>query len=462
MALFRRDTIVALATAPLPAGVAVVRLSGPEAVAAATALMPKLAHTAPRLLVFGCLTHQGHTLDHAMGVRFKAPHSFTGEDVVELHCHGGRAVVKTIIAALQQHPGVRHAEAGEFTRRAFLNGKLDLTQAEGLGDLIAAETEAQRQQALRQLQGELGKRFEHWRQEVMHLLAHVEAAIDFPDDELEVLHEAGLQHKTETLLQDMRQAMATRSGERLRDGFTLVIVGRPNAGKSTLTNLLTGKDTAIVSPTPGTTRDVVEAHLDIQGYPLILADTAGIRNSVDAIEQEGVRRATLRATQADLVVYVMEACDWPTPSPQILPHLPPQNTLLLVSKTDTQPTLTIPAEINLFGDMMVPVLGLNLEAGGSLEKLLPWLAQAIEQRIGPARDAAQITRVRHRDALQQSCAHLQRALDIYTQGAKATHSLSDLLAQDLRDAAKAIGSVTGQTDVEDVLDLVFSTFCIGK
>lgn len=461
MTLFRRDTIVALATAPLPAGVAVVRLSGPQALTAATQLMPKLADAAPREMVFGTLQHSGETLDHALAVYFKSPNSFTGEDVVELHCHGGRAVVQSVITALQTHAGVRHAEAGEFTRRAFLNGKLDLTQAEGLGDLIAAETEAQRQQALRQMQGELGQRFEHWRQQVMHLLAHVEAALDFPDEELEVLEEAGLKHKAEALLKDIQNAIATRSGERLRDGFQVAIVGKPNAGKSTLTNLLTGKDTAIVSPIAGTTRDVVEAHLNIQGYPVVLADTAGIRESTDVIEQEGVRRAEKRAENADLVLYVVEANEWPELDKNLLGKIQPQNMLLVVSKTDVQPQLHLPADTPLH-DVMVPVLGLNLSAPNSLNQLLPWLASAIEKRIGSAREAAQITRARHRAALQQASEHLTRALTLYKQGGQAKYSLSDLLAQDLRDAAKAIGSVTGKTDVEDVLDLVFSTFCIGK
>jgi len=461
MTLFRRDTIVALATAPLPAGVAVVRLSGPSALAAASQLMPKLAEAKPREMVFGALVHQGETLDHALGVYFKNPHSFTGEDVVELHCHGGRAVVQSVVSALQTFNGVRHAEAGEFTRRAFLNGKLDLTQAEGLGDLIAAETEAQRQQALRQLQGELGQRFENWRQQVMHLLAHVEAALDFPDEELEVLEEAGLKQKCETLLQDIQNAIATRSGERLRDGFAVAIVGKPNAGKSTLTNLLTGKDTAIVSPIAGTTRDVVEAHLNICGYPVVLADTAGIRESSDVIEQEGVRRATARAENADLVIYVVEANEWPALDEKLLGKIQPQHALVLVSKIDSRSDLKLPATIDIRG-ASVPVLGLNLATANSLTTLLPWVASAIEKRMGPAREAAQITRARHRAALQQASEHLQRALDLYAQGSSAKYSLSDLLAQDLRDAAKAIGSVTGKTDVEDVLDLVFSTFCIGK
>lgn len=461
MTLFRRDTIVALATAPLPAGVAVVRLSGPEALNAAAMLMPRLKEADAREMVFGPLVHKGETLDHALGVYFKNPQSFTGEDVVELHCHGGRAVVQSVITALQNHRNVRHAEAGEFTRRAFLNGKLDLTQAEGLGDLIAAETEAQRQQALRQLQGELGQRFENWRLQVMHLLAHVEAALDFPDEELEVLEEAGLKHKAEALLKDIQNAIATRSGERLRDGFSVAIVGKPNAGKSTLTNLLTGKDTAIVSPIAGTTRDVVEAHLNIQGYPVVLADTAGIRESADVIEQEGVRRATARAENADLVLYVIEANEWPALDKDLLAKIQPQNMLLVVSKLDQAPMLMLPAETPL-KDVMVPVLGLNLSEAASLNSLLPWLAAAIEKRIGSAREAAQITRERHRVALQQAGEHLQRALDLYAKGSNAKYSLSDLLAQDLRDTAKAIGSVTGKTDVEDVLDLVFSTFCIGK
>lgn len=456
--LLTNDTIVALATAPVPSGVAVIRLSGKQALAAAQNLCPAFKNPKPRRMHYGALTHNGEVIDRGLWVYFAAPNSFTGEDVVEFQGHGGIAVTQAAINAFLAQPNVRQAEAGEYTRRAFLNGRMDLTAAEGLADLIGASTDAQRRQALRQMDGALGAMFEDWRTRILHLLAHVEAAVDFPDEELDVLQEAGLAEKLNGLIAQLQAALATRAGERLRDGFSAVIAGRPNAGKSTLTNLLTGRETAIVSPIAGTTRDVVEAHLDIGGLPLVLADTAGLRQTTDSIEEEGVRRALKRADSADLLLLVVDGGEWPNLPEEVLPTLIPERTLVIASKADTLKT-TLPAHVTI-GGIDVPVLALDLRSENALPPLLAALEKKLKDLYGVAGEAAQLTRARHRAATEQALDSLNRAALLFAGGHR--HSVSDLLAQDLRDAAAAIGSVTGRTDVEDVLDLVFSTFCIGK
>ena len=439
------ETIAALATAPLPAGVAVIRVSGPKALEKVRGLCPKLKDVQPRQAHFTPLMGgEGERLDEALLIHFPAPNSFTGEEVVELHTHGGRAVVQSVLGALFAL-GVRQAEAGEFTKRAVLNGKMDLTEAEGLADLIAAETEAQQKQALRQLGGELGKLFEGWRTEILALLAQVEAGIDFPDEELDILEDSGLERRLKALKVAFEKALAQNAGERLRDGFRLAIVGRPNAGKSTLTNLLTGRETAIVSPIAGTTRDVVEAPLDIGGYPVVLADTAGLRETDDVIEAEGVRRAEKEVQEADFVIQVV-AADEGAPAPLDRPA-----DMVVVSKTDL-------ATAERLADVAVNLL----EGETALEAILMRLTKKIEGQLGAAQSAAHITQARHREALQEALAHLEKASALWRARAENTLSLSDLLAQDLREAAACIGRVTGAVSSEDVLDVVFSTFCIGK
>lgn len=377
---------------------------------------------------------------------FPAPRSATGEDVAELHLHGSRAVLAAVMQALARF-GLRLAEPGEFTRRAFLNGKLDLLQAEAIADLAAAETEAQRRQAMRQLGGELGDVYRGWRDRLTRILAHLEAAIDFPDEDLPPEIEDGIAGETEALVAEIERHLADgHRGERLRDGIEVAIVGPPNAGKSSLLNRIARRDVAITSPIPGTTRDVIEVAIDLRGYPVVLADTAGLRDSTDAIEQEGRRRAVQRAEQAEIRLFVFDtahpadaagASAWPG-----------ADTILVANKIDLVPAAATDRAAPALPVSALPVSALN---GEGIEKLLAVLGERVAQtyRI----EAPVLTRARHRQALEEAAASLRRSFSA---------ALPELRAEDLRLALRSLGRITGAVDVEDLLDVIFRDFCIGK
>ncbi|MDE1900031.1 MAG: tRNA uridine-5-carboxymethylaminomethyl(34) synthesis GTPase MnmE [Alphaproteobacteria bacterium] len=442
----RNQTIFALASAPGRAGVAVFRVSGPDAAQAITTLCAPPALPAPRAAAMRTLRDPQNRadIDKALVLYFQAPHSFTGEDVVEFQTHGGRAVIAAVTSALSQLPGFRLAEPGEFTRRAFENGKMDLTEAEAVADLVHADTEAQRKQALRQMDGALGRLYEDWRARLSRGLAYMEAAIDFADEELP----DDLIDQQSADLRDLRAAIAAhlndnRRGERLRDGFYIAILGAPNAGKSSLLNALAQRDAAIVSPVAGTTRDVIEVHLDIGDYPVTLADTAGLRDSADSIEAEGIRRSHARAVQADLKLLVLDAA-----APGIDDTLRPlvdADTIVVANKIDIAPAHTEPA----YAERVMAVSALT---GAGIADLLDRLAREIDTRFHAA-DTPVLTRARHRAALEDCVASLDRAL--------AT-AQPDLRAEDVRLAMRALGRITGRVDVEDLLDIIFRDFCIGK
>lgn len=439
-------TIYALASGAGQAGVAVVRLSGPESKTAAAALSP--APLQPRRAVCARLHDPalGEVLDDALVLWFPGPASFTGEDVVELHLHGGRAVVDGVLAALAALDGLRMAEPGEFTRRAFENGKMDLTAAEGLADLVAAETAAQRRQALRQSQGELGNLYESWRGRLLSVLAHMEATIDFSDEDLPGELATEIRRELKAIQRELTAHLAdNRRGERLRDGIHLTIFGAPNVGKSSLLNLLARRDAAIVSETAGTTRDVIEVHLDLGGYPVVIADTAGLRDSDDEVEAEGVRRAHARARDADMRLAVFDAEQWPEQDAQTTAMID-EDTLVVVNKSD----LKKPAEpLSVVGIAALPVSAAN---GDGIDQLLDALQARVAAWVGDNAAPAP-TRARHREALEACAAALGRALD-----AKEC----ELVAEDMRLAAQALGRITGRVDVEDLLDVIFRDFCIGK
>jgi len=385
--------------------------------------------------------HSAEVLDEGLILWFPAPRSATGEDVAELHLHGSRAVLAAVMQALARL-GLRLAEPGEFTRRAFLNGKLDLLQAEAIADLAAAETDAQRRQALRQLGGELGDVYRGWRDRLTRILAHLEAAIDFPDEDLPPEIEDRILGETEGLVAVIERHLADgHRGERLRDGIDVAILGPPNAGKSSLLNRIARRDVAITSPVPGTTRDVIEVAIDLGGYPIVLADTAGLRDSADAIEQEGKRRAVQRAEQAEIRLFVFDiahpadaagASAWPG-----------ADTILVANKID----LARAADT----DLSPPALPVSALTGEGIDRLLTLLGERVAQtyRI----EAPVLTRARHRQALEEAAAALRRSF---------LAALPELRAEDLRLALRSLGRITGAVDVEDLLDVIFRDFCIGK
>ncbi|WP_207455713.1 tRNA uridine-5-carboxymethylaminomethyl(34) synthesis GTPase MnmE [Azospirillum sp. SYSU D00513] len=439
-------TIFALATAPGRAGVAVVRISGPGAAGALTALtrrpLPK-----PREATFLRLRHPetGEVLDSGLAILFVSPRSFTGEDVVELHLHGGRAVTAGVIEALAALPGLRVAEPGEFTRRAFENGKLDLTEAEAVADLVDAETAAQRRQALRQMEGALGSLYDGWRQALTRALAHIEADIDFPDEDLPGGVADAVRPQIERLAAEIEAHLNDNGrGERLREGLHIAIVGAPNAGKSSLLNALARREAAIVSARAGTTRDVIEVHLDLGGYPVILADTAGLREAAaDEVEEEGIRRALDRAARADLKIAVFDATA-PVPDAATLALLD-RNTLPVLNKLDVAGV----AEPAVAGH---PAVAVSARTGAGLRDLEERLTALTADRLSTGGVPA-LTRARHRSALEECRDALTRAL-----GAP----LPELAAEDVRLASRALGRITGRVDVEDLLDVIFRDFCIGK
>jgi tRNA modification GTPase len=466
-----RDTIYALSSGHLPAAIAVVRISGPRAGDALKALAGRLPEPRRAMLARLRDPQSGELIDEALALWFPGPKSETGEDTAELQLHGGRAVVAATFASLAQLEGLRPAGAGEFTRRAFENGQLDLTRVEGLADLIYADSEAQRRQALRQMRGLLGDRAEAWRQRLIDVLALVEAQIDFPDEgdvptDLvpRALAQAGaLRDEIAAALDDSRR------GERLRDGLVVAIAGPPNAGKSSLLNRLVRREAAIVSPYAGTTRDVIEVHLDLEGYPVVLLDTAGIRDSDDPVEQEGVRRARARAAESDLVLWIVDAEEMSQA------ELRSKNWLksaldsatrdairkrattvwLVINKTDLHPLIkTNNLDIKTLN--IENLSRISARNGEGLPDLLAGLAQYAKEFFATTENAL-VTRERHRALLQETVAALDHARSHRGAGRD-----EELFAEDVRLAARALGRLTGRVDVDDILDVIFTDFCIGK
>lgn len=442
------DTIFAVSSGPGRGAIAVIRLSGPGAGAALERLSGR-GLPRPRAASLQALSDptSGEPLDQALVLWLPRPRSFTGEDMVELHVHGGRAVIAGVLDALAACPGLRPAEPGEFARRAFDHGRLDLVEAEGLADLIGAETAAQRRLALRQMGGALGGLYEGWRTSVIASMALAEAAIDFSDQDLPAGLDEGWRREVRTLAQAIRAHLEDgRRGELVRDGLEIAILGAPNAGKSSLMNWLARRPVAIVSPTEGTTRDVLEVRLDLGGYPVVLADTAGLRESLDTIEAEGVRRALERAESADLKIVVLDGAAWPE-TPDTVAKLIDADAIVVLNKSDILKDIG-----QLEYRVAAAVLPISCLTGAGLDALLDQLRVRALARMGDQASPV-LTRLRHRHALAEAEAALGRAL-----GAPE----AELAAEDLRLAARALGRITGRVDVEDVLDQVFRSFCIGK
>jgi tRNA modification GTPase len=432
------DTIFALATPPGRGAIAIVRLSGPGTDAALTGL--GAGGLKARMASLRTLTHEGRTIDQALVLRFPGPNSYTGEDCAELHLHGGRAVVEAAAKALVAL-GLRPADPGEFTRRAFENGRMDLAQAEAVADLIDAETTAQAAQALGQLDGALGAAYAGFRRDLLKALALVEAEIDFPDEEVpdNLARTAG--PVLDGLIVDLKGALADGGrGERVREGYRIVLIGETNAGKSSLFNALVAREAAIVTPIAGTTRDVLDADLVIGGYAVTLSDTAGLRDSDDPVEAEGVRRARARAEQAELRLWVRApgdvdgvAADYARP-----------DDLVVLTKADLG---------------AAPIAGrkaliVSTTTGEGMAALHDWIAARLARDLSGA-DFPAVTRERHRRRLEEALVSVEA-------GRRALDLAPEMAGDDLRRAAEALARVTGAIGVEDILGEVFSTFCIGK
>jgi tRNA modification GTPase len=423
--------------------VAVVRVSGPEAGKTVTALTGREPPEARRAVLRRFRDQVGHAIDTGLLLWFSGPESFTGEDAAEFHVHGGRAIVDAMLAALAHVPGLRLAQPGEFTRRAVEHGKFDLTAAEGLADLIAAETDAQRRQALRQYDGALADLYEGWRTMLIEQAAWIEASIDFAEEELPDGVFARARGTIEAIIGEIaRHVDDGGRGEIIREGLRIALIGPPNAGKSSLLNALARRDVAIVSEIPGTTRDVIDVKLDLGGYPVVVADTAGLRETGDAIEVEGVRRALDRARNAELVVLVLDG------------------------QTDTRPTLTSDVEAKLCltvwnksdlatHDTREGEISISAKTGAGIDIFVAALTGGVSAVADAQSESPPLTRARHREALLEARDALLRAL-------AAPDAQPELMAEDVRLALRSIGRITGRVDVEDLLDVIFRDFCIGK
>jgi len=435
----RDQTIFALSSGRPPAAISMVRLSGSQAGTVLTALAGKIPvrRIATRVLL---RDGTGQPIDDAVILWFPGPASATGEDVAEFHVHGGRAVLTALFSALSGFANVRAAEPGEFTRRGFENGKLDLTEAEALDDLIHADTDRQRRQALRQLKGMLGERARHWRAQIIDASALIEAGIDFSDEgDVSAELVAPALAKIKVLLEEIEEVLAAQGqSERLREGLVVAIAGAPNVGKSTLMNQLARREVAIVSPHAGTTRDVIEVQLDLDGYPVMLIDTAGIRETDDPVEQEGVRRARARAAEADLMLWLVDGDS------------------AAAAVGSAVPVWTVRTKIDLEPRQTEGGFDFRLSAirGDGVKELISALVGFARDYFG-SEEGALIGRERHRELLRQTAELLRRSMSVVDKG-------EEFVAEDLRAAANCLGRLLGRVDVEDILDKIFREFCIGK
>jgi tRNA modification GTPase len=438
-----KDTIFAPASGSGRAGITIYRLSGPATASVIGELSGAPTPPARRAVLRHLRAADGDLIDQGLVLWFPGPASFTGEDVAELHLHGGRAVAVALTECLMGF-GLRPAEAGEFSRRAFEAGKMDLTQAEAIADLVAADTAAQRRQALRQMDGALGALYEDWRQRLLRAQAHLEAAIDFADEDLPDGIESEARRSLVLVQREIAAHLADgHRGENLREGVRVVLLGPANAGKSTIFNCLAGRDAAIVSESPGTTRDVIEIQLELGGLPALLVDTAGLRDSDEPVEKEGVRRARVQAEIADIRVLVLDGADWP--AEQAADRVASPN-LVLLNKVD----LIAGQTPDRFRG--APLLAISALTGQGVPCLRQALTALVAENCAPGAAPA-LTRGRHRIALQEAEQGLRRAQQ---------ETLLELVAEDVRGAVRAVGCITGRVDVEAMLDVVFREFCIGK
>ena len=427
------DTIYALATPQGRAGVAVVRISGPEAFMSINSLSDGIKIKPRKAVLCDLYTEDGLHLDRALVIPFKGPHSFTGEDVVELHLHGSIAVIQKTLVSLSKIANFRQALPGEFTRRAFSNEKLDLVEIEGLADLIEAETEAQRVQALKVLSGKLGERAQEWRSMIIKAMALIEVTIDFADEEVPTDVSKEVLSILDNIIKDLDvESTGINVAERIRSGFEVAIVGKPNVGKSTLLNALAGREAAITSEQAGTTRDIIEVRMDLDGLPVTILDTAGMRDTNNLIETEGIHRAIERANTSDLVIVLSE-------DGKGLPDINNPNTLQFISKCDEGCLKN----------------GISAVTGFGLDNLI----NSIKNKLGNnVQNQGIATRFRHKEAIDRSIEKLKEAKKFVSDGP----AFYDLAAEELRQTAYTLDELFGKVDVEKILDKIFSSFCLGK
>ena len=427
------DTIYALATSQGRAGVAVVRISGPEAFTSLKSLCINFNISPRKSKLCDLYTDEGLHLDRALVIPFKGPQSFTGEDVVELHLHGSIAVIQKTLETLSKLPNLRQALPGEFTRRAFTNEKLDLAEIEGLADLIEAETEAQRVQALQVLSGKLGQRVQEWRSMIIKAMAFIEVTIDFADEEVPTDISKDVLLILTNIIKDLEyESESTRVAERIRSGFEVAIVGKPNVGKSSLLNALSGREAALTSEEAGTTRDIIEVRMDLGGLPVTMMDTAGLRDTDNLIENKGISKAIEKANSADLVIVLTEDGEIPI-------EIQNSSVLKFVSKCDD-------------GELAD---GVSAFTGYGLDNMISSIKRKLEKRV---QNQGLATRYRHREAIDSAVNKIQMAKKFVKDGP----SFYDLAAEELRQTTYTLDELFGKVDVENVLDEIFSSFCLGK
>jgi len=442
-------TIYALSSGPGTAGIAVIRVSGKNTVQVIKKLtgsqLPK-----PRVATLKKFNKNGgkELIDEGVIIWFPAPNSYTGEDLAEFHVHGSRAVIKAMQSSIAKIKNCRLAEPGEFTKRAFQNGRINLLKAESIADLISAETEIQRKQALKIMSGKSSDKFNSWREKLLKILSHVEAKIDFPEEDLPKNIINKIQKTSNGILNEIKKTLNDqRVGERIREGFKIAIVGPPNSGKSSLLNYLSKRDAAIVSETAGTTRDIIETHLNLDGYPVIVSDTAGIRNSKNEIEKKGIKIALKRAQDADLKLVIITAKNVDFNS--VLRELLIKNAILVVNKSDL-----LKKKLNMKFRNYEHVL-ISIKKESNLDKLIVKIKSKLKNKFTTNEDIL-ITRERHRQNLINCVQHLEKF-----QKKKTARDL-DKSAEDLRLATRHLGMIVGKVDVEELLGSIFNDFCIGK
>ena len=442
-------TIYALSSGSGISGIAVIRVSGKNT----STVIKKITGTKlppPKIATLRKFNKNGekNMIDEGILIWFPAPNSYTGEDLAEFHVHGSRAVVHAMQLAISKIKNCRLAEPGEFTKRAFQNGRINLLKAESIADLISAETEIQRKQALKIMRGKSSDKFNLWREKLLKILSHIEAKIDFPDEDLpnNILKEI---HKTSNkILNEIKKTLDDQKvGERIREGFKIAIVGPPNSGKSSLLNYLSRRDVAIVSETAGTTRDVIETHLNLDGYPVIASDTAGIRNSKNEIEKKGIKIALKRAQDADLRLIIVSAKNVEFSS--VLKGLMSKNSILVINKSDL-----IKGKLNKNFKKYENIL-ISLKKNSNLNKLILKIKSKLKNKFISSEDIL-ITRERHRQNLINCVQHLERFKN------KKSANDFDKAAEDLRLATRNLGMIVGKVDVEELLGSIFNDFCIGK